>query len=495
LGALEVPDLLAHAAARYPGRACVEVDGRRLNFAEVSERAGRFASMLRERDVFPGDRVAILCLNEAELIEIRVGCQRAGAIAVPLNYRMSERELGAVLADCEPSLLIVGPDLVMAGEAPKGLPILELGADYEAALAGASTALPAWPLPADRLGMIGYTSGTTGAPKGVMLTNAALHATVIAMGQEIAAHPGATYLAAMPMFHVGAQVGFAFTYLGGACVQVRKFQAAEVARLLASGRITHAQLVPTMIAAVLEHWDGGSDAKLERILYGAAPMPVALVRRALESLGCELVNGYGATEAMGISMLSPDEHLPTRAPELLQSVGRSGVGMTVRVVDDDGRELPPHEVGEVVCRGPTLMSGYWRDPDASRRAFRDGWLRTGDLGYRDANGYLFLVARRNDRIVSGGENVYPQEVEDVISALDGVREAAVVGIPDERWGEAVCAAVVREPGSDLSDEELLVHCRRFLTGYKVPKTVRFVQDLPKTATGKILRHELRGEGR
>lgn len=488
-----VPDLLGQGRRRYPDRICVRVEDRALTFAETSERASRLAGHLAAT-VAPGARIALLALNELEFIELRVGTQRAGTALVPLNYRLAAAELQAILDDCEPAVLVVGPGLEELAAKLTAPRVLELGpgGSYEAALAAADPVPVPAGLDPEAIGLLSYTSGTTGRAKGVMLSNAALHATTAAMGHEIGAHPQATFLASTPLFHIGHTVGFAFTYAGATTLQLRRFDVAGFAEQLEQGTFTHTQLVPAMIHSVLEHGTARPQG-LERILYGAAPMPPALARRVIETWGCELVNGYGSTEAMGMSMLAPDEHDPVGAPELLSTVGRASIGMTVRVVDDEGAEVGPGVVGEVVARGPNVMTGYWGNPEATADALRDGWMHTGDLGFRDEAGYLRLVDRRNDKIVTGGENVYPSEVEAVLLDHPAVAEVAVVGVPDERWGEAVCAMVVPADAGTPDAAALVAHCRDRLAGYKVPKTIRFGAELPRSATGKLLRRRLRDD--
>lgn len=495
-GAPLVPDLLAHGVRRYPDRACVVVDDRALTFAETSARAARLAGLLRSRGLGDGRRVALLALNELEHLEIRVGTQRAGTIFVPLNYRLSEPELRGILEDCTPDLLIAGPGFEDVAER-LGVPwVLHLGPDapdgrsYEQAIATQAAAPPPAALDGRQVTLLAYTSGTTSRPKGVMLSNWGTHATTVAMGHEIGAHPDATYLACGPMFHIGHTVGFSFTYLGATHRQLPKFDVEAFTSTTARHGVTHTQLVPAMIHAVLER--GGEQPRgLQRILYGAAPMAPELVRRAISTWGCELVNGYGSTEVMGISMLPPEDHDPERAPELLGSVGRSCAGTSVRLVDEGDRDVSHGDVGEVIARGASVMCGYWGNPEATAEALRGGWMHTGDLGYRDAAGYLHLVDRRHDKIVTGGENVYPSEVEHRLVEHPDVLEAAVVGVPDPRWGESVSAAVVLRDGSAADAAALTAYCRETLTGYKIPKQILLVPALPRTATGKLLRRDLR----
>ncbi|MFL5843533.1 MAG: class I adenylate-forming enzyme family protein [Solirubrobacteraceae bacterium] len=488
-----VPDLLNHAARRYPDRTCVIVEERTATFGEVTARAAALAGHLIERGL-AGRRVAVLAFNELELIEIRAGVPRAGAVLVPLNYRLSTPELVTAIEDCEPDLLIVGPGLEeVAAQLPvEDVLVLGESGSYAAALAAATPQPIPAALPGATLGMINYTSGTTGRAKGVMLSNAALHATVLAMSQEMAVRQGTTYMSSNPMFHVGAAVAYGFTYLGGTCLQLRKFDSERWLEHLHAGDFTHGQLVPTMVHDLLELGSGDAPA-LERLMYGSAPMPPELARRTYAAWGCELVNGFGSTESMGVSMLTPEEHDPDNAPHLLASVGRSSPGMTWRLLGEDGQEVGVGEVGEVVARGANVMDGYWRNPEATSEALRDGWMHMGDLGHRDADGYLYLVDRRGDKIVTGGENVYPSEVENVLAEHPAVAEAAIVGLPHERWGEAVTAVIVARPGHEVQAAELVAFCREQLAGYKTPKDVRFADALPRTATGKLRRGQLRRE--
>jgi long-chain acyl-CoA synthetase len=293
-----------------------------------------------------------------------------------------------------------------------------------------------------------------------------------------------------PMFHVGAAVAYGFTYLGATCLQLRRFDSDLWLKHLHAGDFTHGQLVPTMVHDLLELSAEPAPA-LERLMYGSAPMPPELARRTYKTWGCELVNGFGSTEAMGVSMLTPADHDPDRSPHLLASVGRSSSGMVWRLADEDGQGVGVAEVGEVLARGANLMSGYWRSPELSAQALEDGWMHTGDLGYRDADGYLYLVDRRGDKIVTGGENVYPSEIENVLIEHPAVAEAAVIGIPHARWGEAVTAVVVARPGVAIDAAELIEFCRARLAHYKSPKTVTVAEALPRTATGKLRRGELR----
>jgi long-chain acyl-CoA synthetase len=489
-GAL-VPDLLTCSERRYPDQIAVDAAGHTLTFAELSTRASQLAAMLHATGVSGGRRVGLLAMNDPEYLEIRVGAQRAGAILVPLNYRLAPAELAAIVQDADIDLLIVGRELEdIAAAQPVARQLLLGDGSYARAIAAHDPLpVPAGYRPED-VREICYTSGTTARPKGAMLSNRAVHASTIAMGHEMAARAGNVFLVSGPLFHVGSHVALAFTFLGGTVVQLPRFDVG--AWLDAHDRTapTHAHLVPTMLQMLLDAWDGNRRSTLERVMYGGAPMPEALLPHVLDTFGCELVNGYGSTEAMGISFLIPEEH----TPDHLRSVGRSSTITRSRLLDDAGRDAAPGEVGEVVARGPSLMSGYWRNPKATRAALVDGWMHTGDLGFRDDDGYLHLVDRRSDRIVTGGENVFPSEVEGVLATHPSVGEAAVVGAEHPLWGEAVVAVVVPAPGASVDAPALERHCRDALAGYKVPKRIVVrAEPLPRTSTGKVLRRELRRE--
>jgi long-chain acyl-CoA synthetase len=488
---LVVPDLIAHATRRDPARPCVITADRTMTFAEVDERAARLARFLTGAGLGDGARVALLAQNVPEFIEIRVGAQRAGSVLVPLNYRLSAPELQQILGDCAPGLLIVDPACAELADRLSAPRVLHLGPgeSYEHALTRSDAGWPLAPLEAGRIGLISYTSGTTGEPKGVMLSNWSLHATMLACGAEIGASPDGRYIASTPMFHLGAQVGLAFTYLGGGHVQLRRFDPDGFAELVERSAATHAQLVPTMLKEVLRRSPSRPGA-LRRVLYGAAPMPPALALRVAQTWSCELVNGYGSTEIMMVSSLSPGEHRPDTDPQLLASVGRTAIGMLSQVVDADGQEVGAGEIGEITAAGPTAMSGYWRRPEASAAVMIAGWVRTGDLGYRDEAGYLYLVDRKSDKIITGGENVYPSEVERVIALIDGVDEVAVIGVPDDHWGQRVVAVVVPKPGAQLDPAEVISVTRASVAGYKSPKQVIFAEALPRNPTGKLLRRVL-----
>lgn len=497
-----VPDMLANAVTRFGDRVCVREGGRQRTFTETSDRAGRLAAALVGRGLGPGDRLALLALNELEYTEIQVACQRAGITLVPLNFRLALPELVYLIADARPAALVHGPGFADHAAALGVAPTFHLGAEghgepYEELLAsGSSAPIPPTPVDPAAACMILYTSGTTGRPKGAVLSNLALWARMTSFGIDIGQPPGAVFLQCLPLFHIASNLGYSFTYGGGTNVFVQQFSPEAVFEHLRTDRPSHVLLVPTMITMLLDHPDiGDADfSSVDTVMYGASTIAPTTLARAIETMGCRFVQQYGMTETGGCSVLRPDDHDPARHPERLASAGTDGLGFETRVVDIADVELPAGQVGEIVVRGPAVMTGYWNNEAATAEALRGGWMHTGDAGYRDAAGYLYITDRIKDMIITGGENVYPREVEDVLYAHDAVLEAAVIGVPDDRWGERVHAVVVCRPGRTATERELLEHCRANLAGYKTPRSLAFADAFPKNATGKILKTELRRSG-
>jgi acyl-CoA synthetase (AMP-forming)/AMP-acid ligase II len=490
---MKLTDLLANSVTRFPDRACVIAGDRSLTFADVDSRADRLARAFAADGVGRGDRVALLARSEPEFFEIQLAVQRAGAILVPLNFRLAPRELSMIVADCRPALLIHGPGYDEEAAA-LGIPrTWALGDRYEATLAEVERPVHSAPIDADAPSAILYTSGTTGRAKGAVTSNGTLWARVNFFALETSMVPGDVFLFPIPLFHVSSAVALAFAYRGGTVVLMREFDAGAAIELMAAHRTTHAVFVPTMIGRIVEELAARrvSPAELRLVLYGGSPIAPELLRRAMELLGCRFLQGYGLTEAINATMLRPGDHDPDRWPERLGSAGTATASYEVRVIDQHDRDLAPGEVGEIVVRGPGVMQGYWNAPEATEQVLRGGWLHTGDLGYRAADGYLYITDRLKDVIVSGGENVYSREVEDALYEHADVLEAAVVGIPSAEWGESVHAEVVPRAGTQVDPDELIRHCRARLASYKAPKSVTVAPDLPKNASGKILKREIR----
>jgi acyl-CoA synthetase (AMP-forming)/AMP-acid ligase II len=507
---MRLHDFLDYYAREQPDAECIVFRGRTVSYDDVLRRTNAIAQALAEAGVEPGQRVAILAKNCTELVLFYYGAFRAGAVPVPLNYRLAPREWAYIVTDAQAKLLIARGEYVAAIEAVRGeLPTVERLVAIEAEVprgwqawddwvGEAPSSRPARHIEdtADAYQM--YTSGTTGLPKGAVLTHRAVTANLFQLTVRLNLTRGERYLVVAPLYHAAAAVtAFWVMSRGGVMFVQEDFVPADVVGALATERITGALLVPAMIQACLvmvpdvgsQRYDG-----LRFMVYGASPIAEETLRRAIDVFRCDFSQGYGMTETTAaVTFLSPEDHrLALRGrPELLLSAGRAMVGVDVRVVDEHDNPVPVGTVGEVVARGPQLMRGYWNLSEASAEALRGGWMHTGDAGSMDAEGYLFIQDRVKDMIVSGGENVYPREVENVLYEHPDVSDAAVIGVPDARFGEAVKAIVVVKAGTSPTAEELITFCRSRLGGYKCPRSVDFIAALPRNPSGKVLKRELR----
>jgi long-chain acyl-CoA synthetase len=499
---VRVADVIRRHAAERPGAVAVRHGGRELTYAELDERANRLAHALLASGVRGGARVAYLDRSAPEIVELLFAVSKIGAVLVPLNWRLANGEMAAVLADAQAPLLIAGPsyDEVAAGLVERLSPapgVVVVGEEYERWLAAHEPVDPGGRGDAEDVIVQMYTSGTTGVPKGVLTTHRNLASTArtsVHWGFDA----GSVSLTPLPMFHIGG-IGWAYCGLwhGATTVLVSEFEPGTVLDILEHQRITNAVLVPTMLqllAAVPGACERDYSA-LRSIAYGAAPITTPVLKTALRTFGCSLFGLYGLTESTGgVVALEPDDHDPGGAREhLLRSAGRPYPWVELKIVDPaGGRRLGPGEVGEVWLRAPNVTPGYFNRPAETAAALTpDGWLRTGDGGYVDEQGYLFLTDRIKDMIVSGGENVYPVEVEDALAQHPDVADVAVIGVPDERWGETVKALVVPRRGTRPAPEDIVGFARERLAGYKLPRSVELVDDLPRNPSGKVLKRELR----
>jgi long-chain acyl-CoA synthetase len=478
---------LRRAARYYPGRTAIVSGEMRPTFRELQDRVARIAAALKRHGFQAGDRLAILLPNGAEYIELVYACSWLGVIAVPLNTRLSTTEIDRVLADASPRGLIRHSSLPV----PNTRPSWELVLDQQTLDVG-SDSCPDPIYDPDAVLALVYTSGTTGHPKGVVQTHANILANIDHVNYWMPYGEGGVYLHAAPIFHIlDLPFMFAAPAMGACQVTIPKFSPQSFCETVDRERVTHTVLVPTMINlltqfADLEKYDLTS---LRHLAYGGSPMAPELIHRTREVLpDLKLVQGYGLSETGFLTGLQDHEHTEAR----FISCGRTCPGIEVLVVDESGKEVEAGRPGELVARGANVMRGYWNNAQETGRAFRDGMFRTGDVGYRDADGYFYILDRSKDMIVTGGENVYSGEVEAVIYEHPAILEAAVFGIPDQQWGELVMACVVLKPGKTLSADELIAHCRRSLANYKVPRRVEFLQtELPKSGSGKILKRILR----
>jgi long-chain acyl-CoA synthetase len=497
-----VGDVVREVAAKRPDAVALRHGGREVAYGELDERSNRLAQALLDSGVQAGSHVAYLDRTAPEVVELLFATAKVGAVTVPLNWRLAPRELALVLEDARPPVLIAGESYAdVAGELVAGLsPAPErvvVGDAYERWLAAHDAVDPGGRGASSDVVLQMYTSGTTGAPKGVLTTHRNL-AAAAETSPYWAFDAESVSMTPLPMFHIGG-IGWAFLGLwnGATTVLVSQFVAEDVLDVLEQQRVTNAVLVPTMIQ-MLTAVPGAAErdySALRSIAYGASPITTTLLEAALRTFRCPLFGVYGLTESTGgVVHLEPADHDPDGPRRhLLRSAGRPLPWVDVKIADPmTGTELGPGEVGEVWVRAPNVMLGYFNRPAETAAALTpDGWLRTGDGGYIDEDGYLFLTDRIKDMIVSGGENVYPIEVEDVLAQHADVADVAVVGIPDERWGELVKAFVILRPGCSATGDELVAFARERLAGYKLPRAVEFVDDLPRTPSSKVLKRELR----
>ncbi len=494
---------------RAPHAVMAEQDQRRWSFGHAAADTERLAGAMVDAGLRVGDRVAVLSKNRFEFVLLYYAASKAGVVLVPLNYRLAPTEWVYILADARPRVLFAEPEYVESLDGLRqqlGWVERFVGVTDEPVLGWESW--KAWmegpPLSArvsfgdDADALQLYTSATTGRPKGAILTHRALTASIERIGEAQALRPGERSLAVAPIFHVGV-VPTVFTAIAcGACTVLQEaFNPVTVVRTLDEQHIAVAVLVPTMLQACLatvaaveeHHYDG-----LRLIYYGASPVAERTLRRAMQVFGCGFMQSYGLTETtQALTFLTPADHeraLAGRA-DLLQSAGRAIRDTEIRIVDADGQPVPTGASGEIVARGPQMMRAYWNMPKETAETLRDGWLHTGDIGRLDEEGYLFVQDRLKDMIVSGGENVYPRAVEDVLLAHPAVLDAVVIGVPDAHWGETVKGVLVLKEGYTADEAELIAHCRQFLGGFEIPRSIDFVEALPRNATGKVLKRVLR----
>ena len=477
---------LGRAARYYPEQTALVSEGERLTFRELHDRVESIAAALSRHGFQSGDRLAILLPNEPEYIQIVYACAWLGVIAVPLNTRLSSVEIDRILADARPRGLIRHSSLpVPAVRLP-----WELILDVEPLIVASASCPGALYDPNAVLALI-YTSGTTGHPKGVVMTHANVLANIHFLNYWMPFTEGGVHLHAAPMFHiVDFPMLFAVAAFGTRQVTIPKFSVQGFCETVQRERVSRTVLVPTMINLLLQYPELKKyDLKsLECMGYGGSPMAPELIRRTREILpNLKFAQVYGLSETGFLTGLMDQEH-----KDRPMSCGRPCPGIDVRVVDESGKEVATGQHGELVARGANVTRAYWNNPDETKLAFRDGLFRTGDIGYQDAGGYLYILDRLKDMIVTGGENVYCGEVEAVIYEHPAVREAAVFGTPDPQWGELVMACVVLAPGKSLTADELIAHCRRSLANYKIPRRIEFSEiELPKSGSGKILKRILR----
>jgi acyl-CoA synthetase (AMP-forming)/AMP-acid ligase II len=501
---------LHRALQRKPDAVAVLFAGRERSYQEFGDRVARLAGALRSLGMAPGDRVAMLALNSDLYLEYQFGVCWGGGVLNPCNTRWSAAEIIFSLQDSSSTILIVDDAFApMAAQIVKEVGsiahVIHAGQGatppgmlaYET-LIGAAAPIDDQCRRGDDLAGLFYTGGTTGFPKGVMLSHGNLCSSAMAGMAEGLAGFGRVYLHAAPMFHLADMaMSMMHALSGNTHAFVPGFAPEAVLASIARDRVTDVLLVPTMIQMLVDHpalQQGPDLSSLKRIYYGASPISEAVLDRAMAALpGVDFVQAYGMTELSPIATLNHAWYhtVEGRKAGKLRSAGRATVGTEVKIVDDEGNEVARGEVGEVAVRGSNVMLGYWNNTEQTAAAIRNGWMHTGDGAYMDEDGFIFVVDRMKDMIISGGENIFSAEVENAIAGHAGVAACAVIGIPHEMWGETVHAVIVARPGATPAADDIIVHCKGLIAGYKCPRSIAFVDQLPLSGAGKILKNKLR----
>ncbi|GAA0514836.1 class I adenylate-forming enzyme family protein [Pigmentiphaga daeguensis] len=506
---MNIGRFLTRSARYWPNRPAVIFRDQPLSYRELDQRSSQLAHALLALGLAKGERVAIQSWNQPELIEIESALYKAGLVKVALNARLSDEEARDTFSNAEPAVLIAGPaHAARLSAIADGIPSIRhrivFGADapgyrpYEDFIAGHPTHSPDVELEPGDLAVLHFTSGSTGKLKAAMQTTGNRMASIrkVVMGR-MRAQPGDVLALAGPITHASGMFMQPFLTQGGTLLLHERFSPEAYLESLQKYRVTHAFVVPTMINMLLAHpglkdYDLGS---LKTMTYGSAPIAPARIREAWRAFGPVLSQGYGAGETTGglVTLSIQDHHdaIEGGREELLSSCGRVFGESDLRLFDDEGREVAPGEIGEIVVRGPDVFAGYWREPELSAAALEGGWLHTGDLARMDELGYLYIVDRKKDMIISGGFNVYPSEVEAALYRHPAVYETCVIGVPDETWGEAVKAVVVLKEGEQADPDALIRHCAALLADFKKPRSVDFVSELPKNGNGKLSRKEVK----
>ena len=492
--ALNLASLLSESAGRTPSAAAIRLGEVELSYGELDDRSARLTTLLREKGFEPGDRVGVMLPNVPEFPVAYYGVLRAGGIVVPMNVLLKRREIAFYLEDSGAELLLAWhgfAEEAREGAADAGAEAIEVESpSFAETLAGLEPTPGLAETDEGDTAVILYTSGTTGKPKGAELTHANLFRNADVSSRttcEIAA--GDVVLGALPLFHsFGQTVGMNSSLKVGACLTlVPKFDPGEALTTMQRDGVTHFYGVPTMFGALLHHPERGSfdTSALRTCITGGASMPVEVLRGFEDAFGAVVLEGYGLSETSPVACSNhPDRERKAG------SIGTPIEGVEMQVVDEDDNPVAQGEVGEIVIRGHNIMKGYWQRPDATAEAMRGGWFHSGDMARTDEDGYFYIVDRKKDLIIRGGYNVYPREVEEVLFEHPKIREAAVVGVPHDEWGEEIGAAVVLHDGEELEPEEVSAYVKERIAAYKYPRVVWLLDDLPKGPTGKILKREI-----
>ena len=469
-------------------------DGRQFTYSQFADAVSRTAALLAGEGVAKGDVVSLLMPNSVEYVIAYFACWRLGALAGPINSHLKEQEISYVVSNSEAKALLVGSEFLPVINQLRDLPTLNavILFDDEAQATRDFTKVEATAdVTLDDEAIIIYTSGTTGKPKGCLLTHGNVVANARQISQWLGFNESDRLLTMMPLFHMNAVsvTTMSAIYAGGSSVVSPKFSASRFWQIISDYQITSFGSVATMLSMLLTTYPEGVPAGLQTeqlrfAMCGSAPVPAETIKRFEETFHCLVIEGYGLSESTCRSTFNP--------PDENRRAGSCGlpIGNEMRVVDDDDTEVADGQLGEIVLRGDNVLKGYYKNPEATAVAFRNGWFHTGDIGYRDSEGFYFIVDRKSDMIIRGGENIYPREIDEVLYQHPAVSAAAVVGVPDDLYGEEVAGFVVLRDGGEASERELIEFCKARLADYKCPKTIRFVKDIPKGPTGKLLKREL-----
>jgi acyl-CoA synthetase (AMP-forming)/AMP-acid ligase II len=509
---MTIGDLLTRNANKFPHKKAVVSDGLSITFRELEDRVNSLAHELMGRQLTKGDRIGVLTHNCSQFIEVYFTCAKTGTIFCPYNNHLKPWELKDLIEYSAPRLLVFDRDfldtIVVLRPELKSVEryvclqgaVQPFAEDYESLIAsGGKTETEAVVIEDDVLSII-FTGGTTGTPKGAMRTHRHLMSDAVASVIELKVDYDDTVLITFPMYHVAAEDNIVrHSFMPNAIHILREgsFNPDQVLQYVARERITRCQFVPTMIHSLVQVSDARKYdlTSLRLIIYAGSSMPVELLKKALALFPCGFAQMYGQTESGPMTtVLKPEDHVldgTEKRLARLASSGRPVVNYEIRIVDENDKDVPVGEVGEIIGRSEAMMAGYWRMPEASAKKLRDGWLRTGDLGRFDEDGYVYIVERKDDMIISGGVNIYPREIEEVLYRHEAVSEASVIGLPDEHWGEVVKAVIVVKEGAKATEAEIIEFCSRNLAGFKKPKSVDIWKELPKSPQGKILKKEIR----
>ena len=481
--------LAIKSAAAYPDKVAVKDKDRSFTYREMMERVYALTAYFHEAGLRKGDRVGILMANRLEHIELDVATALAGVIKVPLNYRLHPKEHEYMLNDADVSLII--GDKTLIDPIDTNVTVLAIGDEYEQAIKAHIGKRHLEEISEDDLFSIMYTSGTTGNPKGVMLS----HRNMIAGALSLAASCDTNYDDIIghvaPLTHGSNFLSHVAWLYGLTQVVFDKFEPEEFVNDLAREKVTTIFLVPTMVNLMIQHpkFDPAKLSTLKTINMAGSAIAASKLEQALSLVGPIFAQTYGQVEAPMCITMMPKNEMSNR----LESCGRTGLFVDMKIVNDEGNEVADGEVGEIICKGSLVMQGYWNNKQATEETLKDGWLHTGDLGWKSSEGYLHIVDRKKDVIISGGVNIYPREVEEVLNLHTGVKETCVIGVPDDKWGESVVAYVVSNGTTVVTEDELIALCVENMASFKKPKEIHIVDELPKSSYGKILKRELRSK--